>query len=222
MIFKIASIPTQAILWFLWIVRNGIKKAYIFGKNMNLWKTCQKTHSFNKITNLIVKYVNNKLCRLISCLNSVFLEDRKTLFWLIPHILIREQTSKKINIAYIIKIKNGLANRSQDEKVDKQSLLSLWIPIVSSWFCYTHSSMTLKKLAGDPKIRCNQLNTHAHHESIARKLNLILGCINEYTCENRLNFKVWVKLNLGKIFNIYKNSATEEMVFKCRHFCYAF
>lgn len=126
------------------------------------------------------------------------------MLWLIPRILIREQASKKINIAHIIKIKYGLANRSQNEMVDKESLPSLCIPTVSSWFCYTHSLMTLKKLADDPNIRCNQLKTHAHHESVARKLHLILDCINEYTCENGLSFKVWMKLNLVKIFTMYK------------------
>lgn len=82
-------------------------------------------------------------------------------------------------MAHIIKIKNGLTNRPQNEMVGKELWLSLCISTVSSWFCYTHRSMTLKKLAGDPKISGNQLNTHSHHKSVARKLRVILDGINK-------------------------------------------
>lgn len=105
----------------------------------------------------------------------------------------------------ITKIKNKLTNRSQNEMVDKKSSLSLCISTVSSWFCYTHCSMTLKQLAGDPKVRGNQLNTHSHHKSVARKLYVVLDGINKYTCENRLmDLEIGVKLDFAKIFTMYK------------------
>lgn len=72
--------------------------------------------------------------------------------------------------------------------------------------------MTLKQLAGDPKVRGNQLNTHSHHKSVARKLYVVLDGINKYTCENRLmDLEIGVKLDCENIHDV-QNSAAEEIL----------